>query len=231
MYPTKYSMPLTGLDWLEYYGKHKVYHPGIDFNWSYGWKDYGQDVVSARAGHIEYVSPAPTWKNNNNGGLGWFVIIIHADGNYTRYAHLKEVADGIKVAKYVKEGELIGYLGNSGTGSPHLHFEVFNRDMAIKQAKHWRKWCYYPSNKSKQYVKSYYLDPWVWLSKQEVIPEWARDSWEKAVKLGMAPKDPNAEIDMLEFQKILKNLKIIGKVDKMPAYRAMVVIDKLSDLF
>jgi len=230
MFPTKYEMPLLGLDFLEYYNKHRVYHPGIDLG-TVAWSDYGQDVVAAKAGHIEYVSPAPTRWNRYNGGLGWFIIIIHTDGNYSRYAHLKEVASGIKVAKYVKEGGLIGFLGRSGTKSPHLHFEVFNKGMAEIQGKHWRKWCYYPSRKSKQYVQKYYLNPWEWLATQEVIPEWARESWEKAVKLGKAPKDPNMEVDMLEFQKILKNLGLISKAGKMPAYRAMALIDKISNLY
>ncbi len=57
------------------------------------------------------------------GGYGRLIIISHGDGIETRYGHLSgyEVSQG----DYVSAGELIGYLGSSGTATgPNLHFEV-----------------------------------------------------------------------------------------------------------
>jgi murein DD-endopeptidase MepM/ murein hydrolase activator NlpD len=43
------------------------------------------------------------------------------------YAHLQRYADGLTEGKYVRQGELIGYVGdtgNAGPGNYHLHFSI-----------------------------------------------------------------------------------------------------------
>ena len=43
------------------------------------------------------------------------------------YAHLQRYADGLSVGKVVRQGEVIGYVGdtgNAGTGNYHLHFSI-----------------------------------------------------------------------------------------------------------
>ena len=159
MYPTKYDLPLTGLGWLEYYSNHNVYHPGIDFNKNYGNSDCGQEVFAAKPGFVEFFWDS-TW---NTGGFGRFIILHHDDGNYTRYAHLQSIDPIIKDGARIKEGDLIGFLGNTGTTYCHLHFEVFNEDCAEWQRKHWRPWRAYPSGWAKHSVQDYYLNPWEWL--------------------------------------------------------------------
>ena len=61
-----------------------------------------------------------------NNGYGLFVLIQHANGVKTRYAHLEKPA--VKVGDEVNQGDVIGFVGNSGnTDGPtgcHLHFEV-----------------------------------------------------------------------------------------------------------
>ena len=60
------------------------------------------------------------------------VWIDHGNGVVTRYAHLSRIADGIDVGVSVRQGELIAYVGNSGTpesltdpnAEMHLHFEL-----------------------------------------------------------------------------------------------------------
>jgi len=163
MYPTDYDTPLTGLDWLEYYSKHNVYHPGIDFNKGYGNSDCGQDVVCPKSGFVEYVHNT-TW---NSGGFGKFVIILHDDGTYSRYAHLQDIHNKVVVGREIKEGAMIGKLGNTGTTWCHLHFEIFNKKCANWQKKHWRPWRAYPSGWAKHSVQEYYLNPWDWLKDNE----------------------------------------------------------------
>lgn len=54
----------------------------------------------------------------------------------TRYAHLSQIADGFTAGTSVKKGQIIGYVGGSGTTSgiyqtnqyPHLHFEIRTGD-------------------------------------------------------------------------------------------------------
>ena len=60
------------------------------------------------------------------------VWIGHADGTVTRYAHLNGIAEGIDVGVKVDVGQLIAYVGDSGTPESvtnpgteyHLHFEI-----------------------------------------------------------------------------------------------------------
>jgi murein DD-endopeptidase MepM/ murein hydrolase activator NlpD len=43
------------------------------------------------------------------------------------YAHLQRYADGLVAGKFVKQGEVIGYVGdtgNAGAGNYHLHFSI-----------------------------------------------------------------------------------------------------------
>ena len=59
------------------------------------------------------------------GSLGGNTITLTtADGTYFFYAHLSAFADGIGVGSDVVAGQVIGYVGSTGSSStPHLHFE------------------------------------------------------------------------------------------------------------
>ncbi|MFZ2886979.1 MAG: peptidoglycan DD-metalloendopeptidase family protein [Minisyncoccia bacterium] len=70
----------------------------------------GGDVIIAREGG---------W----NGGYGSYVVVKHDNGTQTLYAHMSSVSIG--VGQSVQQGQLIGYVGNSGRSTgPHLHFEI-----------------------------------------------------------------------------------------------------------
>src|SRR4051794_7155238 len=154
--PTRYDH--IGNAYLTYYAPHKVFHPGVDLNWgSTANADYGQDVISPDWGIVVYVSPVGT-----NGGLGNYLVIQHPhEGVWTRYLHLEEilVRVGDKVAPY----QVIAKLGESGTDSPHLHFEVMN-ERGFTFVRDWvRPYGRYPSGLSKQAVAGMWLDPLAWL--------------------------------------------------------------------
>ncbi len=58
-------------------------------------------------------------------GTGNNVIIDIGDGKYAGYCHLVPGSIRVKPGDRVKEGDVIGLLGNSGQSDvPHLHFEV-----------------------------------------------------------------------------------------------------------
>ncbi|TCK01325.1 UNVERIFIED_ORG: transglycosylase-like protein with SLT domain [Anoxybacillus amylolyticus] len=55
---------------------------------------------------------------------GNYIKIRHEGDNYSLYGHLSEVL--VKEGEQVKQGQLIGYSGNSGRSTgPHLHFEFY----------------------------------------------------------------------------------------------------------
>jgi murein DD-endopeptidase MepM/ murein hydrolase activator NlpD len=55
--------------------------------------------------------------------FGYYVIIRHKHGYYTRYAHLSNYR--VYVGQRVQQGEVVGYIGNTGISTgPHLHYEV-----------------------------------------------------------------------------------------------------------
>jgi murein DD-endopeptidase MepM/ murein hydrolase activator NlpD len=58
-------------------------------------------------------------------GYGNIVILKH-DGRYsTVYAHLSRFADGVRDDGRVRQGETIGYVGQTGWATgPHLHYEL-----------------------------------------------------------------------------------------------------------
>jgi murein DD-endopeptidase MepM/ murein hydrolase activator NlpD len=55
--------------------------------------------------------------------FGYYVIVRHKHGYYTRYAHLQRY--NVNVGQRVQQNQVIGYIGNTGisTGA-HLHYEV-----------------------------------------------------------------------------------------------------------
>ena len=92
-------------------------HAGTDFA-----APAGTPIYAAASGYVQVAG----W---SSGGYGNYVIIYHgkmSDGNTysTLYGHMKSVATS--AGKYVKQGELIGYVGSTGnsTGN-HLHLEVW----------------------------------------------------------------------------------------------------------
>lgn len=68
-----------------------------------------------------------------DGLRGRQVWIQHAGGFITRYAHLAAVAEGVVVGQPIKQGDIIGTTGNSGTleaaqgtqDDPHPHVEIW----------------------------------------------------------------------------------------------------------
>ena len=74
-------------------------------------------------------------------GYGRRIEIQHANGYVTTYSHLSGFARGITPGVRVTQGQVIGYLGQSGLATgPHLHYEVivngrFVDPMAIKLAR------------------------------------------------------------------------------------------------
>jgi murein DD-endopeptidase MepM/ murein hydrolase activator NlpD len=97
--------------------KHPVHgsyraHLGVDYG-----APHGSAVVSVAAGVV--VSAA--WA----GGGGKQVRIRHSGGYETYYLHLSRFGSGIRAGARVAQGEVIGYVGATGTATgPHLDYRL-----------------------------------------------------------------------------------------------------------
>jgi len=86
----------------------------------------GTDVYAAADGKVTAVKddskiggPDPEYWYKGN-----YIVIKH-NGESTTYEHLRYKGVVVKVGDVVKQGQLIGYSGNTGySRGPHLHFEV-----------------------------------------------------------------------------------------------------------
>lgn len=58
-----------------------------------------------------------------NGGYGTYVVVSHANGTQSLYAHM--ASNYVAVGDVVKQGQVIGTIGMTGkTTGPHIHFEI-----------------------------------------------------------------------------------------------------------
>ena len=87
-----------------------TYHRGVDLRAA-----YGEPIGAADSGTVVFAG--------EQRGYGQTVVVEHAGGVRTRYAHLSSLTT--EVGAEVKAGDAIGRAGRSGraTGT-HLHFEV-----------------------------------------------------------------------------------------------------------
>ncbi len=122
--------PINGARLSSGFGMRK--HPILGYNKKHQGVDFaaptGTPIMAAGTGHIEYVG--------NNGGAGKYIRIKHLNGYKTSYSHLSKYASGIKKNVKVRQGQVIGYVGNTGLSTgPHLHYEVIFNGKRINPMK------------------------------------------------------------------------------------------------
>ena len=83
----------------------------------------GQDFAVPIGTPVRAVGDGRVVKVSCGGAFGMEIVLRHADGYYTQYAHLAAVA--VDQGERVDTGQWIGQSGTSGNSTgPHLHFEV-----------------------------------------------------------------------------------------------------------
>ncbi|WP_328658324.1 M23 family metallopeptidase [Streptomyces sp. NBC_00334] len=83
----------------------------------------GQDFAVPVGTPVRAVGTGRVLKVTCGGAFGIQVVVQHADGYYTQYAHLAAVA--VDQGDRVGPGQWIGQSGTTGNSTgPHLHFEV-----------------------------------------------------------------------------------------------------------
>jgi murein DD-endopeptidase MepM/ murein hydrolase activator NlpD len=105
-----FSMPIVGAINSNFGWRHGRLHSGIDLD-----LDTGDPVYAAIDGEVttaEYT-----------GGYGNLVVIKHANGLETYYAHLSKIE--VKAGDKLLSGDKLGLGGSTGRSTgPHLHFET-----------------------------------------------------------------------------------------------------------
>jgi murein DD-endopeptidase MepM/ murein hydrolase activator NlpD len=123
--PLNYKRISSGFTYARKHPIHKVVRPhtGVDYA-----APMGTPVVSIGDGVV-------TMKEYKGGG-GHTVKIKHNSTYTTAYLHLSKYAKGLAVGKHVKQGEVIGYVGSSGSSTgPHLDFRVWKNGSPIDPLK------------------------------------------------------------------------------------------------
>jgi murein DD-endopeptidase MepM/ murein hydrolase activator NlpD len=59
------------------------------------------------------------------GGFGKLIKVQHPDGFVSFYSHLSRFAPGLRVGQFVRQKQVIGFVGSSGLATgPHVCFRV-----------------------------------------------------------------------------------------------------------
>lgn len=86
------------------------FHRGVDLRAA-----EGDPVASTGAGRVTF--------SGSDGGYGTSIVVEHANGLSTRYAHLS--AAMVNIGDQVEDGQILGLAGQTGRATaPHLHYEV-----------------------------------------------------------------------------------------------------------
>lgn len=102
---------------------HPIYkvrklHTGCDFS-----APRGTPVYATGDGKVKLV-------RSDYGGYGKQIEIDHGYGYITKYAHLDKF--NVKKGQSVKRGEIIGFVGNTGSSTaPHLHYEIIKDNKKV----------------------------------------------------------------------------------------------------
>lgn len=118
--------PINGARLSSSFGPRR--HPVLGYNRMHKGTDFaartGTPIYAAGDGVVE--------RANRFGSYGNYILIRHANGYKTAYAHLNGFARNIRAGRRVTQGQVIGYVGATGrvTG-PHLHYEVLRNGVHI----------------------------------------------------------------------------------------------------
>jgi len=115
--PVEFSRVSSGFGGRDHPLHHQwKQHKGVDFAAPQGTK-----VIATADATVEFAG--------QQNGYGNIVVLKHANGYSTFYAHLSRFA-GLREGQHVSQGQLIGYVGSTGWATgPHLHYEFRYNDV------------------------------------------------------------------------------------------------------
>ena len=107
---TRISSGFTNRRWHPVLKRARA-HKGVDYA-----APSGTPIIATGDATVEYSG----WKS----GYGRTVYLRHGRKYRTVYGHMSRIARGLKPGNRVRQGQIIGYVGQSGLATgPHLHYE------------------------------------------------------------------------------------------------------------
>ncbi len=111
--PVHFSYVSSSFNLKRLHPIHKVVmpHRGIDYA-----AKKGTPILASGDGKVTIA------RQNNASGM--YVVIQHGEQYTTKYLHMSRFGKGIRPGKLVSQGDVIGYVGDTGWATaPHLHYE------------------------------------------------------------------------------------------------------------
>jgi murein DD-endopeptidase MepM/ murein hydrolase activator NlpD len=97
---------------------------------------YGVDYAAPVGTPVHAVGDGKIISTTTENGSGKMVKIQHNSVYATAYLHLSKFGEGISPGVYVKQGDIVGYVGSSGLSTgPHLDFRFYQNGSPVDPLK------------------------------------------------------------------------------------------------
>lgn len=107
---------------------HSRYHPILKRPMPH----YGVDYAAPLGTPVLSVGDGTVTEAQHRGANGNIVKITHNSTYRTAYLHLQRFANGIYRGARVEQGQIIGYVGNTGRSTgPHLDYRLYRNDKPV----------------------------------------------------------------------------------------------------
>jgi murein DD-endopeptidase MepM/ murein hydrolase activator NlpD len=120
------------VDWVKYHPNRRLY-TGVGSS-NADWAGWGEPILATHDGTVVDVLNTlpdntpfqpPVIVINATTVLGNHVILDIGGGLYSIFAHMQHGTVRVNLGDHVKEGQVLGLLGNTGnSGAPHLHHHI-----------------------------------------------------------------------------------------------------------
>jgi murein DD-endopeptidase MepM/ murein hydrolase activator NlpD len=122
---------------------HDIHRTSASISSPFGWRKdpfdgslrfhHGVDLPAPEGTAVLAVAPGEVVSAERRPGFGLEVLVRHAEGWITRYAHLS--GTDVRPGQKVERGALLGKVGSTGRSTgPHLHFEAAREGRAVNPA-------------------------------------------------------------------------------------------------
>jgi len=113
--PLNYRRISSHFSYRRFHPILKIYRPHLGIDYA---APYGTPVSAIGDGRVIFAG----WTRN---GYGIAIKIKHPNGYISYYGHLSRIRKGIRAGRWVKKGQVIGYVGSTGLATgPHLDFRL-----------------------------------------------------------------------------------------------------------